>query len=122
MQRGEIDSMVIERQTSGKAKVVAREEIKTGVQDTNARARAQLDAQTGLLRDGALGKKTIRLEVGDHDIAGEIDLGSDATAVKSTRGPAGKGFDKSLGVSANDLEGMCKELLAKGVATGEGAP
>jgi hypothetical protein len=122
MQRGEIDSMVIERQTSGKAKVVAREEIKTGVQDTNARARAQLDAQTGLLRDGASGKKAIRLEVGDHDIAGELDLGSDAAAVKSTRGPAGKGFDKSLGVSSNDLEGMCKELLAKGVAAGEGAP
>lgn len=39
MQRGEIDSMLIERQTSGKAKVVAREEIKTGIQDTNARAR-----------------------------------------------------------------------------------
>lgn len=113
--------MVIEHQTSGKAKVVAREEIKTGAHDTNARARAQLDAQTSLLRDGASGKKAIRLEVGDRDITGEIDLGSDDAAIKSTRGPAGKGFDKSLGVSANDLEGMCKELLANGVTTGKGA-
>ena len=29
MQRGEIDMMVVERQIGGKAKVIAREEIKT---------------------------------------------------------------------------------------------
>jgi hypothetical protein len=122
VQRGEIDIMVIERQTSGKAKVVAREEIKTGVHDTNARARGQLDVQTGLLRDGASGKKSIRIEVGGRDITGAIDLGSDAAATNFTRGPAGKGFDKSLGISATDLEGLCKGLLAQGVAAGEGAP
>lgn len=122
VQRGEIDSMVIERQTIGKAKVVAREEIKTGAHDTNARARAQLDVQTDLLRDGASGKRAIRLEVGSRDITGEIDLESDAAATKSTRGPAGKGFDKSLGVSASDLEAMCKDMLANGVAAGRGAP
>jgi hypothetical protein len=118
MQRGEIDMMVVEQQSSGKAKVIAREEIKTGSHDTNARARAQLDDQTGLLRDGASGKRPIRLEVGDRDITGEIDLGSDATARKSTRGPAGKGFDNSLGMSANDLEAMCKDLFAKAAASG----
>ena len=53
MQRGEIDIMVVERQSSGKAKVIAREEIKTGVGDTHARALGQLDDQSGLLRDGA---------------------------------------------------------------------
>jgi hypothetical protein len=37
----------------------------------------------------------------------------------ATRG-CGKGFDKSLGVFAGDLEGMCKDLLAKGAAAGKG--
>jgi hypothetical protein len=122
MQRGEIDMMVVERQPSGKAKVISRQEIKTGVVDTNARARAQLDDQTSLLRDAAAGKKAIRLEVGGRDITGEIDLASDATAKKSTRGPAGKGFDQSLGVSASDLEKMCKDLLAEAVAAGKRSP
>jgi hypothetical protein len=114
--------MVVEPQPSGKAKVIAREEVKTGVRDTNADARGQLDEQTGLLRDAATGRKAIRLEVGGSDITGQIDFASDATADKSTRGPAGKGFDKSLGVYASDLEALCKELLAKELATGRGNP
>ncbi|HEX3757619.1 MAG TPA: hypothetical protein VHW23_02895, partial [Kofleriaceae bacterium] len=122
MQRGEIDMMVIERQGDGKAKVIAREEIKTGGRDTNASARGQLDDQTSLLRDGASGKKLIRLEVGNRDITGEIDLGSDASADKHTRGPAGKSFDRSLGVSASDLEALCKDLLAKSIEPGKELP
>ena len=122
MQRGEIDMMVVERQIGGKAKVIAREEIKTGVGDTHARALRQLDDQSGLLRDAASGRKSIRLEVGGRDIAGEIDLGSDATAKKSTRGPAGKKFDESLGVSAPDLERMCKDLLAESAAARKQSP
>lgn len=54
--------------------------------------------------------------------ADEIDLASDAAASKSTRGPAGKSFDKSLGVSASDLEALCKDLLAAELAAGKGAP
>jgi hypothetical protein len=122
MQRGEIDIMVVERLPNGKAKVIAREEIKTGVGDTHARARTQLDDQTGLLRDGAAGRKAIRFEVGRRDITGEIDLGSDVSASKSTRGPAGKNFDESLGVSANDLEALCNELLANRTAAAKGVP
>jgi hypothetical protein len=122
IQRGEMDMMVVERQSSGTAKVIAREEVKTGGRDTNADARAQLDDQTSLLRDAAAGKKIIRLEVGDRDITADIDLASDAIASKSTRGPAGKGFDKSLGITANDLEALCKDLLAKKAAAEEGTP
>jgi hypothetical protein len=98
-----------------------RAEIKTGSRDTNADERGQLDDQSGLLRDAAAGTKTIRLEVGSRDVTAEIDLGSDASASKTTRGPAGKGFDASLGVSASDLEAFCKDLLSKGVAA-KGAP
>ncbi len=122
MQRGEIDMMVVDRHVSGKAKVIAREEIKTGGRDTNADARGQIDDQTALLGDAAAGKKTIRLEIGDRDITAEIDLTSDAAASKSTRGPAGKGFDKSLGVSASDLEALCQDLLDNGVTAAKDAP
>jgi hypothetical protein len=122
MQRGEIDMMVVERQPSGKAKVVAREEVKTGGRDTNADARGQLDDQSSLLREAAVGNKTIRLEVDGRDVTAEIDLASDGAASKSTRGPAGKGFDKSLSVSASDLEALCKDLLDKSSTAGNGAP
>ena len=122
LQRGEIDMLVIERSPGGKAKVIAREEIKTGGRDSNASARAQLDGQTGLLLAGATGTKSIRLEVAATDITGEIDLASDAAASKSTRGPAGKGFDKSLGISAADLEALCRQLVAEAIAAGKAAP
>jgi hypothetical protein len=112
MQRGEVDMMVVERDpASGKAKIISREEIKTGNRDTHADARSQLDAQSDLLREGASGAKKIRLERGGRDIANELELASDANAMKSTRGLAGKGFDKSLGATAGDLENLCKDLL-----------
>jgi hypothetical protein len=47
VQRGEIDMMVLEPQPSGKARIALREEIKTGVRDTNAGARGQLNEQSG---------------------------------------------------------------------------
>jgi hypothetical protein len=56
-----------------------------------------------------------------RDITAKIDLASDAAASKSTRGPAGKGFDKSLGATASDLEALCKDLLDKNVAAEKGA-
>jgi hypothetical protein len=121
-QRGEIDVMIIERQPGGKAKMIAREEVKTGARDTNADARGQLDDQTRLLSEATAGKKIVRLEVRNHDITSEIDLESDATASKSTRGPAGKGFDRSLGISASDLEALCKELLANAASAEKGHP
>jgi hypothetical protein len=118
LERGEMDIVVIQRQPGGKAKVIAREEIKTGRRDTDSDAWSQLDDQSGLLRDGATGKTKIRLEVNGHDITSNVDIGSDAVAHKSSRGPAGKGFDNSLDVSAGDLEALCKSLLAESAAKG----
>jgi hypothetical protein len=123
MQRGELDMMLVERDPAGgKAKIISREEIKTGGLDTSAGAKSQLDAQNTLFRDGASGAKKIRLEVGGRDIAGELDLATDAGATKTTRGPAGKGFDKSLGVTAGDLENLCKDLLMSSSAQGGSSP
>jgi hypothetical protein len=122
MQRGEIDMMVIERRPGGvRSKIVAREEIKTGIVDTDAKARGQLDAQGTLFTRGASGETTVRLELRGRDISNEIDLASDASASKSTRGPAGKAFDNSLGVTATDLEGLCRDLLSN-VAPHEDSP
>ena len=122
IERGEIDIMVIERPVSGKGRVIAREEVKTGFRDSNADARAQLDDQTNLLRDGAASRRSIRLEVRERDITSEIDLASDAAAKKTTRGPAGKVFDNSLGVTATDLEKLCSDLLATGTPVNGGSP
>ena len=69
-----------------------------------------------------LGRKRSGLRSAVATSLAQIDLASDATASKSTRGPAGKGFDKSLGVSASDLEALCKELLDQELAAGKGAP
>ena len=64
MQRGELDMMVVERDPlRGKGKIIAREEIKTGVGDAHADAASQLKDQSELFKDGASGAKTIRLEI-----------------------------------------------------------
>ena len=76
----------------------------------------------GTTLGAAAGRKTIQIEVGGRDIADQINLASDAVARKSTRGPAGKGFGKSLGVSAGDLEALRKELLAAELAAVKAAP
>ena len=120
LQRGELDMMVVERDPAGgKGKIVLREEIKTGIGDTDAKAKSQLRAQSDLFKDAASGTRTLRLEIAGRDITGELDLASDATATKSTRGPSGKGFDKSLGLTATDLEALCKDLLKSSPAPGE---
>jgi hypothetical protein len=111
MQRGEIDLMILERQAGKKAKIIEREEIKTGIRDKNADARSQLLEQASILSEAAAGRRQLRIEVEGQDITNEIDLATDAMAGKHTRGPAGKGFDRSLGATANDLEAVCKDLL-----------
>lgn len=48
---------------------------------------------------------------GQVDITDQFDLGSIERAEKITVGPAGKGFDESLDISAPDLERLIRELL-----------
>ncbi|MEZ4400198.1 MAG: DUF4157 domain-containing protein [Kofleriaceae bacterium] len=111
LQRGELDLLIIERPTAGgKAKIVKREEIKTGHRDNHADAKSQLMAQAELLSAGASGQKSIRLFDGEEDLTDTIDLASDATAEKATRGPADKKFNKSLGITAIELEKLIKGL------------
>lgn len=111
LQRGEMDIMIIERSAAGgKAKIVEREEIKTGIDDTPADAAAQLKEQDALLSAGAQGQTEIRLESRSKNITAEIDLASDASAIKKSRGPSNRKFDRSLEITAVDLENLIKAL------------
>lgn len=121
-QVGELDQLVIERQPAGAAKVIAREEIKTGVRDTPGDANQQLADQARLLAEGAQSPGKIRLEQGGVDITQQIDLASDATSTKSSRGPSDKNFTLSLGVTSGDLEALCKEILREAVAKKSAQP
>jgi len=112
LERGEMDILIIERPVTGKARILEREEIKTGIRDTHARADAQLKTQSELLHAAASGKAKIRLLRGsDENLADTIDLATDATAKKMTRGPSNRVFNRSLGVSASDLEALFYELV-----------
>ncbi len=113
LERGEMDLVILERPASGaKAKIQKREEVKTGTGDTHAKADAQLKAQSELLGAGARGQTKVRLVRGSNDgLADEIDLASDAGAIKATRGPANRVFNESLGITASDLEQLIEELL-----------
>jgi len=114
LERGEMDILILERSaTGGKARILEREEIKTGVRDTHAKADAQLKVQSELLRAGANGQAKIRLvRASDERLADTIDLATDATARKRTRGPSNRVFDESLDVTASDLETLFKELMS----------
>ncbi len=54
---------------------------------------------------------SIRLFDGTREITNEIDFPSSAAPKGATRGPLGKSFDRSLGVSAADLERLIQKLL-----------
>lgn len=120
MQRGEIDVLVVVRESGGKWRIVSREEIKTGNRDTNADAARQVEQTGSLLAQDATGG--IRLELGGKDITSEINMASDAAAHKATRGPSDKQFDESLGITAGDLERLVKSLIVENatpLATGK---
>lgn len=113
LQRQEMDIVIIKRAPGGgRAKIVEHEEVKTGLRDTHADAFAQLTAQRKWLSAGASGEAKIRLERNETDVTGAIDLASFASAEKATRGPANRKFDRSLEITAADLEALVKELLA----------
>lgn len=117
LDRTDIHVMVVERGPDGRLRIVHREEIKTGRGDqaTGAKkpgAKEQLAAGKQLLFDAAQGKTKIRMTLGGVDMTDQFDLSSVDSSTGATRGPAGKtGFDQSLGVTADDLKAMIKELI-----------
>lgn len=108
----DIDILVIERQPSGKARVVHREEVKSGARDTQSEAKGQLDKGAERLNQGGSGAAKIILERNGKDITGEIDMASVKGSSGVTRGPAGKGFDTDLGIRPQELQKIVDELIA----------
>jgi hypothetical protein len=109
----EIDLLVIERQPSGKARIVHREEVKAGASDSPTDADHQVKKGGQRLEEGGSGAAKIILEHNGKDISNEIDMASVKGSTGVARGPAGKGYkDADLGVRAEDLQKIVDELIA----------
>jgi len=118
----DIDALVVAERADGKLEILRLEQQKTGVRDTPAAAKAQNRAALDAIRDSLAGNKRIRLETeGRVDITDQLDLTTAAGADQVTVGPAGKGFNESLEITATDLERLMKDLVMEAKASG-GAP
>lgn len=108
----DIDVLVVQRPAAGgKARIVHREEIKTGRKDQPIKAKKQLETGANALAGAARGERGVRLVLNDVDITDTIDLSTVAESTAATRGPAGKGFDRSLGITADDLLNLVEGLV-----------
>jgi hypothetical protein len=117
----DIDVLVISAREPGKpSRILHREEVKSGARDSAAEARDQLATQKRRLAGDLTGGTSLMLEHNGKDITSDIDLGSDASATMTARGPAGKdGFSgtqggikgASSGITAQDLEALVKDLI-----------
>ena len=113
----DIDLLVVQPQKNGKARIVHREEIKSGLKDKPAKAQRQLDKGLRRLKEAANKEINVRLIENGSDITDTIDLRSAYRSSGVIRGPAGKGFEENLGISARDLESLVKELVEIGGRT-----
>ncbi|MCG8418566.1 MAG: hypothetical protein MJE77_11555, partial [Proteobacteria bacterium] len=108
----DIDILVVQPQANnGKARIVHREELKTGMRDKPAKARRQLDKGLRRLEEAAAAQENVRLLENGMDITDTIDLTTAHGSSGVTRGPSGRGFDDHLGISARDLEVLTENLI-----------
>ena len=108
----DIDVLVIERPPDGgKARIVHREEVKTCVTDQPIPAKRQLDKGAQAIASATRGGSSIRLRAGAVDVTDQIDLSTVEQSTAVTRGTSGKGFDESLGITADDLKRLVEELV-----------
>jgi len=125
---GQIDNGVGYRGQSGRLRLLAIEETKTG-NETATSARDQVRALRDVLagiNDGTSAARIMQrvnaTTVG-QDLTGRFDLGEGANIQALTRGPEGRtGFDSSLGFSQEDLAAAGRQLINEGVPTGEPGP
>jgi hypothetical protein len=128
MDVSDIDLLVLEPWTTGKLKIVAREEIKAGTRDSPKDAATQLRAQENAINAHAAGGARIRLEHNGVDVTDKIELSSSGPGV--TRGLAEKAsgpkqpgqdqFDASLGVRGDDLATQLRSMLEVELARKDG--
>jgi len=91
--------------------ILHTEEIETGGNDRPNAARGHLNNGINALHEAASGGRKVQLFEGGKDVTGELDLASMHGKSNQTRGPEGKGFESSLGLSSTDLDAMIKKLL-----------
>jgi hypothetical protein len=112
----DIDLFVTEK-TGGPAETIEQlQEIKSGVNDTPGKARAQLTTAQSELRSLADGDPHIRLELTDGtDVTSRFDARSAESAKVVTSGPesAKGGWTESFGVTPDDLLAIARDILKK---------
>ena len=94
----------------GPATVLRREEIKTGG-ETADKAKTQLTDLTRDVREALASDKQVKLFKDGAEITPQIDVASIPGATAETRGPEGRGFDRSLGITLDDLNKLITDLL-----------
>jgi hypothetical protein len=102
----------------GPATVLRREEIKTGSDSAN-KAKTQLTELNSDIRKALSNNKQVKLFKDGADVTSQIDVASIPNATAETRGPEGHGFDRSLGITLDDLKELVSELLRHGYARGK---
>jgi hypothetical protein len=104
----------------GPATVLRREEIKTG-SESASKAKAQLTDLNSDIRKALSNNKQVKLFKDGDDITSQIDVASIPRSPAETRGPEGRGFDRSLGITLDDLDKLVTELLQHAHAMRKGS-
>jgi trimeric autotransporter adhesin len=120
----DIDMLVLDDSGGAKARIRRMEQQKSGARDRPSDAKSQNDTALDALASASREEKSIRMETREKvDITDQIDLTSATADVARTIGPAGKGFNESLGITAADLARIIKEIVieAKNAKQPDGA-
>ena len=118
----EVDAMVVEKTAAGKLRIVEMEQVKSGKNDTPAKASKQHDSAKAGFRELLGGAKDVAIfnRTGKNTIDGnrtaEFDL-SNVDAMKTTsRGLPGKGFDKSIETGVEGLDAARMRVILENLA------
>lgn len=112
----DIDLLVTEKSGTQPETIKHMEEVKSGGGDTPGEAKSQLDTAQETLNALAKGDPQVRLILADGtDVTSRFDASSASSAKVVTTGPKGSktGWTESLGVTADDLLTIAKEILTK---------
>jgi len=85
--------------------------------DSADKARKQVVDLTNEICGALTHKKQVKLFKDGTDVTSQIDVATIPGAVAETRGPEGRGFDRSLGITLDDLNELVAELLQQAHTT-----
>jgi hypothetical protein len=119
----DVDLMVVKSPPKGGPdEIVHMEQIKSGKRDSPAQATQQIGTTLEAFKRIHDGDSTVQVHLNrGTDITGKFDAGSASSAEALTRGPEGKKFDKSLGLTAEQINALIDQILGEKGSTG-GSP